>query len=448
MNFNIPAKVQFIIDTFYNNGFEAFLVGGCIRDYLLNKTPKDYDIATSATPDQTISLFEKTIPTGLQHGTVTVVIENENFEVTTYRTESEYIDNRHPEKVEFVKNIKEDLSRRDFTINAFAYNHKKGLLDFFEGKSDLKNKIIRAVGNSDIRFNEDALRMLRAIRFSSQLDFDIAKDTLSNIEKNNLLINNISFERIRDEISKILISNNPRKGLILLKNTELLTNIIPEFKDTFSFDQKNPHHFEDVFEHSLSVVEKTPSILTVRLAALLHDIGKPSCFNLDEKGIGHFYGHNTKSEEISRKILNRLRFDNKTIKETLKLIREHMNVLDNPNNSNIKRLITRVGLDSIENLYSLQEADILSLKDPSVATHKIVKMREVTNNILIAKEPLSLKDLAITGNDLINELELSKGKIIGDVLKKLFNIILDYPDLNNKKDLLKEAKKIVESYQN
>ncbi|MGV3025331.1 CCA tRNA nucleotidyltransferase [Clostridium thermobutyricum] len=448
MNFNIPAKVQFIIDTFYNNGFEAFLVGGCIRDYLLNKTPKDYDIATSAPPDQTISLFEKTIPTGLQHGTVTVVIENENFEVTTYRTESEYIDNRHPEKVEFVKNIKEDLSRRDFTINAFAYNHKKGLLDFFEGKSDLKNKIIRAVGNSDIRFNEDALRMLRAIRFSSQLDFDIAKDTLSNIEKNNLLINNISFERIRDEISKILISNNPRKGLILLKNTGLLTNIIPEFKDTFGFDQKNPHHFEDVFEHSLSVVEKTPSILTVRLSALLHDIGKPSCFHLDEKGIGHFYGHNTKSEEISRKILNRLRFDNKTIKETLKLIREHMNVLDNPNNSNIKRLITRVGLDSIENLYSLQEADILSLKDPSVAIHKIVKMREVTNNILIAKEPLSLKDLSITGNDLINELGLSKGKIIGDVLKKLFNIILDYPDLNNKKDLLKEAKKIVESYQN
>lgn len=448
MNFNIPAKVQFIIDTFYNNGFEAFLVGGCIRDYLLNKTPKDYDIATSATPDQTISLFEKTIPTGLQHGTVTVVIENENFEVTTYRTESEYIDNRHPEKVEFVKNIKEDLSRRDFTINAFAYNHKKGLLDFFEGKSDLKNKIIRAVGNSNIRFNEDALRMLRAIRFSSQLDFDISKDTLSNIEKNNLLINNISFERIRDEISKILISNNPRKGLILLKNTGLLTNIIPEFKDTFSFDQKNPHHFEDVFEHSLSVLEKTPSILTVRLAALLHDIGKPNCFNLDEKGIGHFYGHNIRSEEISRKILNRLRFDNKTIKETLKLIREHMNVLDNPNNSNIKRLINRVGLDSIENLYSLQEADILSLKDPSVAIHKIVKMREVTNNILIAKEPLSLKDLAITGNDLINELGLSKGKIIGDVLKKLFNIILDYPDLNNKKDLLKEAKKIVESYQN
>ncbi|ENZ00492.1 hypothetical protein HMPREF1092_02660 [Clostridium thermobutyricum] len=448
MNFNIPAKVQFIIDTFYNNGFEAFLVGGCIRDYLLNKTPKDYDIATSATPDQTISLFEKTIPTGLQHGTVTVVIENENFEVTTYRTESEYIDNRHPEKVEFVKNIKEDLSRRDFTINAFAYNDKKGLLDFFEGKSDLKNKIIRAVGNSDIRFNEDALRMLRAIRFSSQLDFDIDKDTLSNIEKNNLLINNISFERIRDEISKILLSNNPRKGLLLLKNTGLLTNIIPEFKDTFGFDQKNPHHFEDVFEHSLSVLEKTPSILTVRLAALLHDIGKPSCFNLDEKGIGHFYGHNIKSEEISRKILNRLRFDNKTIKETLKLIREHMNVLDNPNNSNIKRLITRVGLDSIENLYSLQEADILSLKDPSVATHKIVKMREVTNNILISKEPLSLKDLAITGDDLINELGLSKGKIIGDVLKKLFNIILDYPDLNNKADLLKEAKKIVESYQN
>lgn len=448
MNFNIPAKVQFIIDTFYNNGFEAFLVGGCIRDYLLNKTPKDYDIATSATPDQTISLFEKTIPTGLQHGTVTVVIENENFEVTTYRTESEYIDNRHPEKVEFVKNIKEDLSRRDFTINAFAYNHKKGLLDFFEGKSDLKNKIIRAVGNSDIRFNEDALRMLRAIRFSSQLDFDIDKDTLSNIEKNNLLINNISFERIRDEISKILLSNNSRKGLILLKNTGLLTNIIPEFKDTFGFDQKNPHHFEDVFEHSLSVLEKTPSILTVRLAALLHDIGKPNCFHLDEKGIGHFYGHNIKSEEISRKILNRLRFDNKTIKETLKLIREHMNVLDNPNNSNIKRLITRVGLDSIENLYSLQEADILSLKDPSVATHKIVKMREVTSNILIAKEPLSLKDLAITGNDLINELGLSKGKIIGDVLKKLFNIILDYPDLNNKKDLLKEAKKILESYQN
>ncbi len=439
MNFNIPEKVSFIINRFYENGFEAFLVGGCIRDFLLGNEPKDYDIATSATPEETISLFEKTIPTGLQHGTVTVLIEGENFEVTTYRIESEYKDNRHPEQVIFVKNIKEDLSRRDLTINAFAYNEKEGLLDFFNGMDDLNNRIIRCVGDSNLRFNEDALRMLRAIRFSAQLNFKIEENTLFNIEKNKDLIKNISAERIRDELCKILISDNSRLGLGLLLNTGLLLNIVPEFKESIGFNQYNYNHNEDVFNHTLSVVEKTPKVLNVRLAAFFHDIGKPATFTIDDKNVGHFYGHNIKSEEITRIILNRLRFDNKRIKEVTTLVRERLNTLDDPKPSNVKRLINRVSVDSIYNLYALQKADILSLTDPSVAIYKLEKMIFLTAEILNSRQPLSIKDLNITGKDLILDLKVKPGKEIGEILSYLLNLVLDDETLNKKEILLPKA---------
>ena len=228
MFINIPNNVQFIIDTFYNNNYEAFMVGGCVRDCLLGLTPKDYDITTSALPNITESLFEKTIPTGIKHGTVTVVLDNENLEVTTYRTEGNYLDNRHPESVEFVSNIREDLSRRDFTVNALAYNNKEGLIDYFNGIDDIKNKIIKAVGDPNKRFQEDALRMLRAIRFSCQLGFEIDNLTYTAIKENYKLIKNISIERIRDELCKILISDNPCNGLNLLKDTGILEIILPE----------------------------------------------------------------------------------------------------------------------------------------------------------------------------------------------------------------------------
>ncbi|MGL4874207.1 MAG: CCA tRNA nucleotidyltransferase [Clostridium sp.] len=409
MNFKIPSNVQFIIDTLYNKGFEAFIVGGCIRDSLLGLTPKDYDIATSALPEEVMSLFKRTIPTGLQHGTVTVILEKESFELTTYRTESTYVNNRRPESVSFVKNIKDDLSRRDFTINAFAYNSKEGLLDFFNGLDDLKNKTIRSVGDSNIRFNEDALRMLRAIRFSSQLNFNIAESTFDNITKNSSLISNISYERIRDEFCKILSSNNPKFGIELLLSSGLLLNIIPEFKNCTDVN------------HNLSVLDKTPNILPVRLSSLFYNIGDSS---------------SQKSISLCEEILVRLRFDNKTIRDTLILIKEHMSILENPSPLKVKYLINRVGLDNIMNLFYLQESTVNSLIDFGMEIDKINKTKELALSILNSNEPLSIKDLDLTGNDLMSELKIKPGKEIGILLAKLLDIVLEKPDLNKKEILL------------
>ena len=443
MNINIPDKVKFIIDTFYENNYEAFMVGGCIRDSLLLKDPKDYDIATSATPTITESLFDKTIPTGIKHGTITVLIDKEPFEVTTYRIEGKYKDNRRPDEISFVTDIKDDLSRRDFTINAFAYNSREGLKDYFNGLEDLKNRIIRTVGNSDKRFNEDALRIMRAIRFSAQLNFEIEENTLNAIKKNKELLENISAERIRDELCKILISDNPRKGLILLRDCGVLNIIIPELIPLIGFNQRNKYHHEDIFNHTLSVVENTPNNLILRLSALFHDIGKPDCFFIDDDGNGRFFGHNNVSEEITEKILTRLRFDNKTIKTVCILIKEHMNVLNNPSNVAIKRLINRVSVDNIHLLYSLQEADIKSLKIPDEALYKLNIMRDKTKFILESKAPMSTKDLAIDGGTLISELSLVPGKIIGDTLNHILQLVLNNPALNTKETLLSEAKEYI-----
>lgn len=445
MNITIPSNVKYIIDEFYKNNYEAFMVGGCIRDALLCKTPKDYDIATSAKPEITEKLFKRTIPTGIKHGTVTVLIDNEPYEVTTYRTEGEYKDNRRPDEVYFVSDIKEDLSRRDFTINAFAYNSREGLKDFFGGLDDLNNGLIRSVGDANKRFNEDALRMLRAIRFSTQLNFDIEENTLNAIKDNKDLIKNISAERIRDELCKILVSNNVRNGLKLLEKCGLLQIIIPEIVPSIGFDQKNIYHFEDVFNHTLSVIEKSPEDLTIRLAALLHDIGKPDVFFIDDKGNGRFFGHNTKSEKIARDILNRLRFDNKTIKSVCILVREHMNVLDNASNLAIKRLINRVSKENIYSLLALQKADILSLKDPNVALYKVSDMRKKIDNIIDSNTPLTVKDLAIDGGKLIKELQIKPGKLVGDILNHLLELVLKNPELNNYNSLITEAKKYKEN---
>lgn len=445
MNITIPSNVKYIIDEFYKNNYESFMVGGCIRDALLCKVPKDYDIATSAKPEITEKLFKKTIPTGIKHGTVTVLIDNEPYEVTTYRTEGKYKDNRRPDEVYFVSDIKEDLSRRDFTINAFAYNSREGLKDFFGGLDDLNNSLIRSVGDANKRFNEDALRMLRAIRFSTQLNFDIEENTLNAIKNNKDLIKNISSERIRDELCKILVSKNVRKGLNLLEKCGLLQIIIPEIVPSIGFDQKNMHHFEDVFNHTISVIEKCPEDLTIRLAALLHDIGKPDVFFIDDKGNGRFFGHNTRSEKIARDVLNRLRFDNKTIKAVCILVREHMNVLDNASNLAIKRLINRVSKENIYSLLALQKADILSLNDPNVALYKVSDMKNKIDIIIDSNTPLTVKDLAIDGGILIKELNLKPGKIIGKILDYLLQLVLKDSSLNTTAILLEESKTFIKN---
>ncbi|MGL5650086.1 MAG: CCA tRNA nucleotidyltransferase [Clostridium sp.] len=408
MKIYIPDKVQFIIDTFYKNGFEAFIVGGCIRDTLLGVEPRDYDIATSCLPEDTIKLFNKTIPTGLKHGTITVVIDKENFEITTYRTESTYLNNRRPESVNFVKNIKEDLSRRDFTINAFAYNSKEGLLDFFNGQQDLNNKIIRSVGDSNIRFNEDALRMLRAIRFSSQLNFNIENNTFNNIIKNKDLISNISFERIRDELSKILTSNNPEKGLLNLLNSGLLLKILPEFKNVTN----------DNLKKAFSLVQNTPNLLVVKLSALL--------YNFDNN--------------LVKALLTRLRFENKIIKEVLILTKEALNIIKNPTSPTVKRFINHISLEYMKDLFSLQNTIILTFQNSNELLNNLDKTKEIYEYILLSKEPLSIKDLNITGKDLIKDLNITPGKKVGEILNSLLELVLDNPSLNTSNILLKIAR--------
>jgi tRNA nucleotidyltransferase (CCA-adding enzyme) len=433
----IPKNVKIILDTLKSNGYESYVVGGSVRDSKIGTfIPKDYDVTTNALPEEIIKIFEKTIPTGIEHGTITVMINGEGYEVTTYRVDGEYLDNRRPDCVTFVSNLKEDLARRDFTINALAFNKENGLVDYFGGIEDLDNKIIRAVGEANKRFQEDALRMLRAIRFSAKLDFDIEQKTLEAIKANCHLILNVSNERIRDELCKIMVSSNPGKGLRLLEENKLLEFILPELQVAVGFNQQNPHHDKDVFEHILAVVEKCPPELNLRLAALLHDIAKPECFTIDEKGIGHFYGHDKKGALLSEQILRRLKFDNQSISEISILIKEHMNVLEKPTDASIKRLINRVGKDLVRDLFVLQRADALGSFSSEIRLEEIDKVEEKTIAILESKVPLSIKELAVDGKDLIQKFSLKPGKEIGDMLKFLLDKVLENPELNSKEKLL------------
>ena len=407
MLINIPNNVQFIIDTFYKNNYEAFMVGGCVRDCLLGLTPKDYDITTSALPNITESLFEKTIPTGIKHGTITVVLDNENLEVTTYRTEGNYLDNRHPESVEFVSNIKEDLSRRDFTVNALAYNNKEGLIDYFNGIDDIKNKTIKAVGDPNKRFQEDALRMLRAIRFSCQLGFKIYDSTYAAIKSNYKLIKNISIPEIYNLVGYTPLCNN---------------------------------HNRDVFNHTLNVISNTSNNdLILRLSALFHDVGKLNTLKQLPNGHCYFPGHAQEGAIICKPILSRLKFDNNTIDKVSKIIYDHL-VLDvnyMPNDGEIKRLLIRVGSENIFTLFELQKADINSLWDPVPFLKKVDYISDRVKLILKNKEPLYIKDLAVTGSDLMTHLNIKPGKIIGEILTFLLEKVLDDKTLNTKDNLLK-----------
>lgn len=437
MDILLPPSVSLILDTLNSNNYKAYIVGGCVRDSLLGKHPKDWDITTSALPSEIMKLFNKTIPTGLKHGTVTVVINDDNFEVTTFRIESTYSDNRHPDQVFFTSNIEEDLSRRDFTINAMAYNKNEALVDVFNGQKDLNQKIIRCVGSPNDRFNEDALRMLRAIRFSTQLNFKLDDDTFNSIVHNNFLIENVSMERIRDELSRILICNEPSNGIKLLQQTGLLKYILPELEQCVGFDQHNPHHYLDVFDHTMAVLDFSPSDLIIRLAALFHDISKPKCFSIDQSGIGHFYMHEMESSKEAEKILKRMRFDNNTIKRVCTLIREHMQGNNSLKPPAIKRLITRVGTENLNSLFELKIADIKAHKPPH-NLDIVYELSKKASKIISEKQPLSIKDLMIDGTDLIN-IGIPKGKALGTILNNLLDAVIENPSLNNKDILLKKA---------
>lgn len=442
MKIVLPNDVGIILNILSDKGYEAYIVGGCVRDSLLNRTPSDWDITTNAKPKTVVDIFEnlghRVIPTGMKHGTITIMIDGVGYEVTTYRVDGEYDDNRHPKKVTFTNSLKEDLSRRDFAINAMAYSPKNGLIDIYGGIDDLSNKEIRCVGNAIERFSEDALRMIRAIRFSCQLGFELTQSVINAICDLSSNIKSVSAERVREEFCKILASDKVTDGICHLGQSGLMWYIIPELYATLKFKQHNKHHDKDIFWHTLSVVENVEPKLELRLSALLHDIGKSKCFSKDENDVGHFYNHARISADMSKEILKRLKFDNKTIDEVGKLIYSHM-ISTDLNTKSIKKLINRVGKNNIYNLIELMISDRKGCAKGYRNYDDILELKNKVSKILNEKQPLSVKDLDINGYDLI---KLGyKGREIGEMLDILLASVLESPELNSREVLLQMTTK-------
>ena len=439
MRIDIPKDVKLIINTLINNGYESYIVGGCVRDSIMQRHPKDWDITTKANPEQVIKLFNKVILTGLKHGTVTVMINNEGYEVTTYRTDGEYEDNRHPKEVKFVSTIKEDLARRDFTINAMAYNEKYGLVDYFGSMKDLKDKIINTVGEPKKRFNEDALRMLRAIRFSAQLNFKIDENVLATIKELKNNIKNISKERIREEFNKIILSD-PKK-IEILKECGILEYIVPGINELYGFNQNNPYHIYDLYEHTLIATEEIEPILHLRLTMLLHDLGKTKTKTTDERGISHCYAHPKESVKMAEHILKDLKYDNDTINKVLTLIQYHDCTLESK--LSIKKMLNRIGEELLRDLIKVKRADTLSQNTlyAKGGLLNLISVQSKLDLILSQNECFDLKDLKINGGDLIN-LGFNKGKEIGETLKIILELVIENPELNEREELINMAKKI------
>ena len=432
MNF-IPQEATYIIDTLTSEGFEAYCVGGCVRDLIMGLEANDFDITTSATTDEVKKCFanKKIIETGIKHGTVTVLINNRPFEVTTYRIESTYSDNRHPDEVIFTRNLKEDLSRRDFTVNSIAFNEKKGFVDLFGGIEDIEKKIIRAVGDPKKRFEEDALRILRGIRFASTLGFEIEEETKKAILESKQLIKNISAERIFTELSKMLCGKNIKN--VLTEFAPVIGEIIPEINDMQGFDQHNFHHIYDVLTHTAVVVESTPPLLHLRLAALFHDVSKPSCFSLDGDGVGHFYGHPSKSAEIAEKRLSELRCDNRTKEAVIRLIKAHDAPIEESERI-IKRRLASMGKELFFDLITLKRADTAGLApEYAVRNAHFDRLEAIANEILEKEACFSLKHLAVNGRDMLG-LGL-RGREIGAILDSLLEAVIDGKVENDKQKL-------------
>lgn len=441
----IPKDVEFILNTLNDHRYEAFIVGGCVRDSLLGRQPNDWDITTQASPEQIMKVFEgyQIIPTGLKHGTITIIINNVNYEITTYRIDGSYLDNRHPESVTFSQNIAHDLRRRDFTINAMAYHPKEGLIDLFGGQQDLAEKLIKTVGSPKERFQEDALRILRAYRFAAQLNFRVSTQIQLETITMYKLLNNISKERIREEFNKILLSESPSNIILDLLMLNVMLYIIPELYDCDNFSQHNSNHNKDILNHILSVVDNVEPKLELRLAALLHDIGKPNTFTLDDDGIGHFYGHHKESSRMCRDIMKRLKYSNKEIEYVSELIYYHMDRYEKLRSASTKKFINKVGVDKLDDLFKLFIADRVGSKPPYDFTD-IYKLKFDCERILKEQQPLSVKDLDIDGMDLI-KLGIPQGKIIGDTLKMLLNKVLENENLNTKDQLLEIIKLNIDS---
>ena len=437
----IPNDLNKFAKIFLNNGFECYLVGGAIRDMLLKRPTNDYDIATNAKPEEVINLFKRVIPTGIKHGTVSVLFNKHTFEVTTYRIENEYSDSRHPDTIEYTSSIFDDLKRRDFTINGIAYdiNHKK-LLDPHNGISDIKAKIIKTIGNPITRFSEDGLRPLRACRFSSQLNFCVENKTKQAITNAIPFIKKVSKERIRDEFIKILQSDNPINGLELLKDTGLLKVIFPELDACINVKQREMHLF-DVYYHSIYSCAGAPQDnLTVRIAALFHDIGKVPALTFTEKNEPRFHGHEKFSAELTKSILERLKFPNIIINNVTHLILNHMfNYEEKWNDSAVRRFISKVGLEKIKDLILLRKSDQIGRTNKKIPDIFISRLLDRIHTITTQENAFSIKDLNINGKALLKHLQIKQGPVIGIILNFLLESVLEDPDLNRTETLLEIA---------
>ena len=443
MKIILPEKVNFIINRLKENGYEAYAVGGCVRDSVLGRIPDDWDITTSATPNETKALFPRTFDTGIEHGTITVLVEKESFEVTTYRVDGEYEDSRHPKEVVFTRSLREDLLRRDFTINAMAYNEEEGLVDIFGGMKDLEQKMIRCVGNAQERFGEDALRILRAVRFAAQLGFEIEPDTMEGIRKLAPTLANISAERIQVELIKMLVSPNP--GLLKLAYELGITKIIlPEFDEMMHTEQETPHHMYSVGVHTLKAIEQVRADKVLRFTMLLHDVAKPQMKTMDASGVAHFKMHDIKGAEIAKKILKRLKFDNDTLGKVTKLIQYHdYRMPAQP--KNVRKAICKIGEELFPYYLEVRKADTMAQSDylREEKLQNIVQIERCYQEVLAKKECVSLKTLAITGSDLIAD-GMQPGKQIGAVLQALLELVLEYPEYNEKEALLRRARELRE----
>lgn len=443
-SYKISAGAKFVLERLRKSGQEGYLVGGCVRDLLLNRKPKDFDLTTSARPEELEEIFadKKLILLGKAFGTVGILVNGELIETTTFRADGTYKDGRRPEEIRFSDSLEEDLKRRDFTINAMAMDLEGNLYDPYGGQVDLENKLIRAVGDPFIRFEEDKLRILRAVRFAATYDFTIEEKTLEAIKEKSKDINQVSKERIRDELNKILLLDCPSKGIYLLDQTGLLGQIIPELIPTVGFVQLTPYHDKDLFDHILETVDRTPKKLHIRLAALLHDIGKVATMSVDENGVGHFYGHDKLGAAMAREILKRLRYDKNTIESVSLLIDRHMKASPQMGKKGLKRMIRLVGEDLIFDLMDLMIADLIATKkdrDPSFLLERKKEIQE----ILDSKTLIDKKSLAISGRDLL-DLGYKEGKFLGQTLDYLTDQVIDEKIANDREALLDLARQIQE----
>lgn len=437
----LDENAKKLIMLLQNNGHRAYAVGGCVRDALMGIQAKDTDITTSATPEQTEKILYdngvKFVETGIKHGTVTAVVNHIPYEITTFRVDGEYNDSRHPENVCFVSDIKEDLSRRDFTMNAIAYNETDGYIDIFGGINDINSRVIKCVGNPDKRFNEDALRILRAIRFASVLGFDIDENTKQAIFNNKELLLNIAGERIFTELKKLLLGDSAEK--ILLEYRDVIAVIIPQIKDSFDFPQNSKWHIYDVYTHIVKSVAVAPKKDYIRLALLLHDVGKPFVKTTDENGQDHFKGHPSVSVELSKAALKQFKVSNDIFYKVIKLVKIHdKHITLKP--SNIKRWLRELGEDLTLDFIDVKIADMKThnLDLAGSELEYLEQVKELTKKIIASGEPYRISDLKINGKDL---LAIGyKGKQISDELESLINIVSSNPEFNTREKLLNQAK--------